>query len=145
MVAEFITNTYECFKIVRLHRQNSLLSKEQTSEALNCLALREYLEVLIPVTYCSAFTIAFYGPNANILGNIRNEYWQFVKVDNLVKKLSNIGIFFTIDVCRGMLFGAILWMLCKLNIAKAFGQVVRRYGFVILFYGSFCLNAVSII
>ena len=87
MVAEFITNTYECFKIIRLHRQNSILSKEQKSEALNCLALREYLEVLIPVTYCSAFTIAFYGPNANILGNIRNEYWQFVKVDNLVKKL----------------------------------------------------------
>ena len=142
MVAEFICNTWDCTKIIKLHRQNSLLSKEQKTEALKCLALKEYLEVLIPGIYCVAFTVAYYGPNADILGNVRNDYWQFEKVENLQEKLTNIGIFFVIDFCRWMLFGVILWHFCKLNMLMVFGQLVRRFGFLILFWSCVSLNAV---
>ena len=143
MVAEFICNTWDCIKIVKLHRQNSLLSKEQETEALKCLTLKEYLEVLIPAIYCVAFTIAYYGPNADILGNVRNDYWQFEKVENLLGKLNNIGIFFAIDVCRGVLFVISLWNFCKLNMLIMFGQIIRRFGFLILFWSSICLSGVS--
>ena len=35
------------------------------------LTLTERIETLVPLTYMLCFAIAFYGPNAEILGNIR--------------------------------------------------------------------------
>jgi len=142
MLGDFISNTLSCAKIIRLHQKGTSTSNEQKMEALKCLALKEYLEVLIPAIYCTSFVVAFYGPNYEILGNIGNDYWQFEKVDNLIQKLSNISIFFIIDALRGILFGLVLWYFCKLDMLAAYGCNIQRYGPLILFYGSLVLSAV---
>ena len=142
MIAELMSNTWDFVKIIKLHQQDSVISKQQKTEAVNCLSLKEYLELLIPAIYCVSFAIAFHGPNAEILGNVRNGYWQYEKVDKLMEKLNNIGIFFAIDSLRSLLFGLTLWYFCKLNMLTAYGKVIRRFGFLVLFYGSICLNAV---
>jgi hypothetical protein len=143
MLGDFISNALSCAKIIRLHQKGASVSNEQKTESLKCLALKEYLEVLIPAVYCASFVVAFYGPNYGVLGNIGNEYWQFEKVDSLFQKLSNISIFFIIDALRGILFGLVLWYFCKLNLLDAYGCIIQRYGPLVLFYGSLCLSGVS--
>ena len=38
------------------------------SDLLQVLALNEFLELIVPICYLFCFLIAFYGPNAHLLG-----------------------------------------------------------------------------
>ena len=116
---------------------------ELNDKALKCLALKEFLKILVPAVYCLSFIVAYYGPNAHLIGNVKNEYWQFEKVSDLGKKFQCIIIAFVIDVLRGIVFGLILWHLCKVNMFYAYCYIVRYYGVFILFFGSAVINGVK--
>ena len=107
---------------------------------MRCLALDEFLTILIPGIYCLSFSAAYYGPNADIIGNVKNDYWRFTKVDDLGRKLNLIFIFFVIDAIRGTLFGLVLWILYRLNLYAAYCYTIHRYGMYILFRSSFSIN-----
>ena len=47
------------------------------AKALKVLVLAETLEFIMPLAYMSCFIVAYYGPNANVLGNVKNGYWHY--------------------------------------------------------------------
>ena len=145
MFSDCILNTKTFVNILKLHKKVSIEDMELKDKTLKCLALKEFLKVLVPAGYCLSFIIAYYGPNAHLIGNVKNEYWQFEKVTHLAKKFQNIVIVFIIDVCRGVVFGIILWHYCKLNMFSAYCYIVRYYGVFILFFGSAVINGVKCI
>ena len=59
------------------------ISNPEQNPALFCLTLKEFMELSIPAVYCASFLMAYYGPNAEVLGNVKNDYWQFEKVENV--------------------------------------------------------------
>ena len=150
MVLDSLPNLWSVVTIIRMHKkQISSTSPEdsnqistQIQDALKCLTLKEFLELLIPMIYGVSFVIAFYGPNAEVLGNIKNDYWQFEKVASLVDKLSNVGIFFCVDLFRGVVCFSVIWYFCGLNVFKPYIYIMFHYGFLILFYISSALNLV---
>ena len=145
IVGDCIFNTWTLFSILRLHKKVSDEQKKMKIIALKCLALKEFLRILVPAVYFFSFIIAYYGPNADVIGNVKNDYWQFEKASDLLKKFQNILIVFVIDACRGVLFGVILWIFCGLNMFTAYCYVVRHYGVFILFFGSAVINGVKCI
>ena len=144
MFSDCILNTKTFLNILKLHKSISIPEMRLKDKTLKCLALKEFLKILVPAVYCLSFIIAYYGPNAHLIGNVKNEYWQFEKVTNLAKKFQNIIIVFVIDVCRGIVFGLILWHCCKLNMFSAYCYIVRYYGVFILFFGSAVINGVNV-
>ena len=86
----------------------------------------------IPTVYCASFVVAYYGPNAEVLGNVKKDYWQYDKVDNLMQKLNNIVIAIFIDALRGLIFQLVLWRFCRLNMYRTYGYIVQRYGIVVV-------------
>ena len=145
MFSDSIFNTWTLLSILRLHSKNSDVTNKLRDNALKCLALKEFLEILVPIVYICSFIIAYYGPNASIIGNVKNDYWQFEKVENLVKKFENVLILLAIESCRGLLFGMILWHYYRLNMFAAYCYIVRQYGVFILFFGSAVINGVKLI
>ena len=156
MTLDCLPNLWSCVKIVKMHRHRSDVSstltpssddaaKTQLKEAVQCLTLKESLELFIPVVYCASFVIAYHGPNAKIMGNIRNDYWQFEKVENLFGKLSTVGIFFTIDAVRAIISALSLWYFCEINVCKTYCHIMYHYGILILFYIMAALNVVFIV
>ena len=143
MFSDCILNTKTFLNVLKLHKRNSFQEMELKDKTLKCLALKEFLKILVPVVYSLSFIIAYYGPNAHLIGNVKNEYWQFEKVTDLCKKFQCIFIAFVIDVCRGIVFGLILWHFCKLNMFSAYCYIVRYYGVFILFFGSAVINGVK--
>ena len=104
---------------------------EKLNELLS-LTLIELIEILTPLVYISSLLIAYYGPNSAILGNYGNDYWQYKKVENVVDRLRNNGIFFVIDALRGVIFGLFLWRFCRLNMFKRHCDNIRQYKILIL-------------
>ena len=144
MILDSLPNILSCAKIVKRHYRVADVINWEANEAVLCWTLKEFLELLIPCVYCASFLIAYYGPNAEILGNVKNDYWQFERVDNVFEKLKAVGIFFGFDVVRAILCGLILWFLCKINVCKTYCYIMYTYGMLILFYIMAALNVVFI-
>ena len=89
MILDSIPNVLLFVKIIRLQKQRKLKTGTKEAEesmtlsenTMDFLALKEFFEILIPSVYCITFLIAFHGPNAEVIGNVRNDYWQYVKVN----------------------------------------------------------------
>ena len=142
MFLDSIPNVVSLLNIMKLERKRTSTAKIQRNEALQCLVLKELFEVLIPVVYCASFVVAFHSPNAEILGNIKNDYWQYEKVEKLSSKLNKVAIFFTVDALRGLIFGIILWIFSRLNVYKVYCELIYSYGLLISLYITTCLTGV---
>ena len=101
------------------------------------------MEISIPVVYCISFVIAYYGPNAEILGNVKNDYWQYQKVNSVFDKLRNNAIFIVVDAIRGAIIGLLLKRFCKLNFLRTYCEIISSYGILVLVYVSGALAVVS--
>ena len=143
MSLDCIPNILSCVKIVKQNRVGLNNNNEcLQNEALKCLTLIELLKSSIPIIYCASFLVAYYGPNAKVLGNIQNDYWQYEKVNDIFGKLGRIAIFLIFDVIRGTTFGVILWRYCKLNVYQTYCYLVRQHGILIFMYIAGCLTVV---
>ena len=144
IVFESIPSLWSYIKIIKRHRQKcNTECSGQLDEILKCLVVDEYFELLIPFVYCASFVLAYFGPNSEVLGNVRNDYWQYEKVENLPEKLANVTTFAVIITARGLVFCSGLWIVCKINMLRIYCYVVFHYGIFILLYITATLNAVS--
>ena len=134
LAVDSLPNIWSCLKIWKLFRQGSDLAKAQMNDLVNCLTLRELFEVSVPAVYCASFLIAYYGPNAEVMGNIQNDMWHYSKVDNVYDKLKNIVILFIADLCRGLCLAIILWKLCRVNVWRTYCNIVYEYGLLIFLF-----------
>ena len=74
LATDFIINNYFAVMTWRNFTQKKL---QKLKQSVQILVLSECLEIVIPLAYLLCFVIAYYGPNADILGNIKNGYWQY--------------------------------------------------------------------
>ena len=143
ILSDFGLNTW-CLllKIIRSGKYHNRVINEQQDHSLKYLALKEFLEILVPSAFCVSFAIAYNGPSAELIGNVKGNCWMFKKVRSLIRKLGRISIFIAIDLFRALSFGYILSHYCKKSLYDAYCCVVKKYGFLILSFGSTVINGV---
>ena len=104
LAVTFLINMFICVKVIRLHKQsvadaNQFESiKKKKDELLIKLMLNEMVESLTPIIFIIAFIFAFFGPNAKIIGNIQNGYWQFKAVNDIQPYLTGILYMAIVDL-----------------------------------------------
>ena len=92
------------------------------------LVLTELIEGFAPVIYGVSMAMAYYGPNAHILANVKNTYWS--------TKLEDIGHFFLVlfglfafDTLSALINSFCLWKMVELNMLNEFCRVLENYWF----------------
>ena len=63
-------------------RKKNPANIEKQMELLQDLMVNEIVEFMVPLSYLTCFSVAYYGPNANLIGNVGSSQWQFVAVDD---------------------------------------------------------------
>ena len=72
--------------------------------------------------------MAFYGPNAEILGNIKLSIWQFQNpITDINAYLFNIGLWLFVDFFSVIMNGVLLWHFCKINIMWILNKLQHNY------------------
>ena len=84
--------------------------------AINILVLTEVMEFLVPFGYLACFVANYYGPNAEILGNVKNSYWQYQAVEDIYAAITNLLMFVFIDLLSFIISAVILHH--RINLAK---------------------------
>ena len=91
------------------------------------LALTEILEILVPLAYTVTFLVAYYGPNSDVLGGIKNNYWQYKAVEDASNVLITIFQMFCFDVASAVIGGFLLWKFSRINLLNEFCKTVTTY------------------
>ena len=119
---------------------------ENTKEVIDLiqgLVLVEMVEFIVPLSYLVCFITAYYGPNAHLMGNIRNAYWQYIVVEDVDQTISNIFLFFFIDLLSVITCLLMLWCSCRINLLKAYTALQNEFGLVFLVTLVFYTTTVS--
>ena len=149
LAIDFILNLYSCHSIVRLHRSINPEAQDTSKEMknrkyhLNKLIYTEMMEVLIPILYAVTVLIAYYGPNAEVLGNIKNDYWQYEKIDDIGTLIGVQALMFAIDSCSAVMVGIWLWRSCNIDFLMETCRLIGTWWLPITIIIANHLNIVS--
>ena len=154
VVSEFLIQSHMTYQIVKLHNITTFPGDEKLQKskkkAITKLILSELVEGLVPLSYALCFSMAYYGPNAEMIGNAKNGYWQFkAVVDESWTFLIMLGLFTTDLVC--LVANAIIIRISSdLNIFREFCIAMKKYWYIIAMamvnnnYFRFFLNDVNL-
>ena len=79
-------------------------------------------------TYLTLIIMAYYGPNAEILGNIKLRIWQFQNpISDIYIYVYNVGLWLSVDVFSLIINGILLWHFCKINVMNTMKKLQTTY------------------
>ena len=76
MLGDTLLNGWSVKNIIRLHQQGIDAANQQRDLSLKRVALKEFLEFLVPSVYCLTFIVAYFGPNYDIIGGMGSDMWH---------------------------------------------------------------------
>ena len=95
-------------------------------EKIRELVLVERVETLVPLTYMACFLMAYYGPNAEILGSIKLTIWNYEAISDIEKFLQNLSLLVGIDFMSGVVTGILLYVTCKINVFRTLKMIQKK-------------------
>ena len=101
-------------------------------QAIENVLLSETVEALVPLAYAASFATAFYGPNSKMLGNVRAQYWAYQEVEDVEPLYTAMMLMFSADMFCVVATGLILWILGRINMAKHFLVVMKKYWWLLV-------------
>jgi hypothetical protein len=143
LAADFLINLLCCFIIIWCDRNESVKNQERKVKALLNLISNEYVEFAIPITYVICLLMAYFGPNAEILGNVRNGFWHYNAIEDIGDTLKWITIMFSFDFVSLILSTLLLRYFCKINIFRMYLQIQDQMGHMIVLATGYMVSEVK--
>ena len=147
---DFLINIFICLKIVYLnYKDEDGVSTTTKIEMIQELVFTEMTEVMAPVCYLICFTMAYYGPNGELIGNILNSYWQYIAIEDVYHTIKYLCIFFFADSLNLVICAMVLWDFCRISLFKAYVALQKEFGWgfnLVLacqLNAYFCLNMIG--
>ena len=97
----------------------------------------------MPLTYIILILMAYFGPNAMLLGNIRLAIWQFQQpINDIYEYVMNVSLLLVVDFLSFFLNGVILWYFANINLLKVLKQLQKDFCIVFTIAEAFLLMQV---
>lgn len=118
-------------------------SVDQAHKNIQELVLNERIEFATPLSYVVCFLMAYYGPNAEIMGNIKFSSWHYGDVASVGKFLSVLSLLFAVDFASGFVSAILLWIFCNINLIKILLELQRDLWIMMAVQESFAMVSVT--
>ena len=124
---EFIPMIYLVLQIIWIKKKRPDDVREQI-KLLQNLVVKEMVGFLVPIIFLSCFTVAYFGPNSELLGNVRNNYWNYRAVEDYGSYVGKVLMIFFIDVVGMILSSVVLWKTCNINLYRIYSALHEEFG-----------------
>ena len=145
LAADFVINLICCLLVVWYNRKKSKANEEKQIKAVLSLIINESLEFIMPMAYVICLLMAYYGPNAEILGNIKNSNWQYIAIEDIWETMIWIGMMFAVDLASAIISVITLWWCCKINVIKIYLQVQNELWYIIAIQQGYFISEVILL
>ena len=83
---------------------------------------------LLVLTYIILTIMAYYGPNAELLGNIKLTIWQYERpISDIQAYILNVGLLLAVDVLSFIVNAIALWKLCNINVFDSMKKLQKDF------------------
>ena len=83
---------------------------------------------IIPFTYVLIVLMAYYGPNAKLLGNIQLAIWHYqTPITDIEDLVFNVGLLLLVDLSSFVINGLLLWYFCGINLMKTLKSLQQEF------------------
>ena len=89
--------------------------------------------------------MAYFGPNAEMIGNVKLTIWQFEAVKDINKFLENVFFLFAIDSIGGVFNALLLWTTCQINCLKILKNMQKEFWHILGFQETLLFLSVKMI
>ena len=96
-------------------------------KAILKLILAELIEGAVPLTYAIGFSMAFFGPNKHISGNVGTDTWAYKKVEDIKGLFMTQMLLFGVDSVCVILNALLLYKFGNINLIQEFCKVLKGY------------------
>ena len=120
-------NVLTCLWII-YKKKNYPENIEKQIELVQLLVVYEMVEFVVPLSYLLCFLIAYYGPNAEIIGDVGSSYWQYNAVEDIWHVIKSVIIFFCIDIGSIIINSFMLWNFSRINLWRMFLALQTEFG-----------------
>ena len=131
LVVDFFLLLRMTYKIVRLHSTvtDETMDKEnrEKQRLVTDLALAELTEGMTPIVYAIGISMAYYGYNGNILGNVKNDYWGYKAVDDMGYLFQIMILLFGVDVLSSLINSFVLSSFTNVSLFQEFCRIMKKY------------------
>ena len=154
MTVDFVLHLRMTYQTIQVHNsvtsQNDENHSVEKQASITKLILAELTEGIVPLAYAITFAMAYYGPNATILGNVKNDYWAYEKVDDISHMFRMLFLLFAVDTVSVLFNALLLWKAINVNLFKEFSIILGKYWFFVatklamLLMANFATNDVNL-
>ena len=139
---DFLINILMSCKIVYLKKMKKADIDNQI-ELLQGLVINEMIELVLPLSQLTCLLAAYFGPNADIIGNIGSEYWQYSSIEDIDHTIRFVLMFFFVDLISLLLSGIVLWRCSNIYLHQAFFAIQEEFGVAFTIQIGVALSMVS--
>ena len=86
------------------------------------------VEFMVPLSYLGCLLTGYYGPNAELIGDIRNGYWQYTPIENIEHSIIYVLTFFFVDFGSLLVSAILLSMISGIDLLEAFTAIYKEFG-----------------
>ena len=95
------------------------------------------------LTYIAVILMAYFGPNAKILGNIQLAIWQFQQpIEDIETYVMNISLLLAADFLSFIVNGILLWYYCSINVLEVTKKLQQSFWIIFAIGEAFLLMEV---
>ena len=79
-------------------------------------------------TYVMLIIMAYFGPNAEILGNVKLKIWQFQRpIPDISACILKVSLLMAVDHLTLVINGILIWKICDINILQILKKLQKEY------------------
>ena len=100
---------------------------------------------MVPITYLATMAMAYYGPNAELMGSVKLKIWHHQNIiEDFGDFATNILILFAVDFLSFIINGLLVWKFCNINPLRVLTDIQKRYWYIMIFTEPLLFTEVSI-
>ena len=129
--ADFGINIFFCAEILWYIKNPSEKNEKRKEIAMCTMIINETVEFIMPIIYSICLLMAYFGPNAEVIGNVKNGMWQFVAIEDINVTYFWLAVMFLVDVGSTIITTGALQIWGKLNVIKSCIQMQKEIGWLL--------------
>ena len=144
LAVDFSINMFLMTRTIWIRRKG--ISEKNEAKMVNTLmelVVAETVEIAVPLTYLTTFMVAYFGPNATLLGGVLNDWWHYTKVEDFGLFMENVGLFLFADCVSISTTIICMRVFAGVNVLRGFVKMQKEFWLLMAVNTAYTVNMVS--
>ena len=144
---DFMINIFMVLNLILIRKKGKPEDEDRNArkmvDLLISVTLNEFVELTVTIAFFISFLMCYYGPNAEMMGNIKSDYFQHIPVTDIDLFYENVALFVGVELVTIFVSVTLLWISCRINMFRAYLLLQKEFWVMMTVYLAHFLNTAS--